>query len=529
MEGKIERMVASRREHFWMIAATPMAVVASIQLAYIIGRHFSIGRGWDDDPMQDRPIVLAVTMVLPIGPFVNVARARFRLWHGHCILIILNVFLLHALTLNGNYCEFLAFRALLVGFRFAMIPLSKPLYMAVFTLMQNAVTMYMFEKGLNAETCYATCESHWMGPELGIDALLVLTCLMVNNALTEDARATLEAKTSRQGQTIAHSLLSVLCDAVLTLGPDLQLLHKSPQLAALLLKAAGPRYLLGEDLMNLVVPEDQAQLRQDLDSHNGCDVRQLRSGMRDSSGGIVQAPFLDFDDRKCHLVGVCEMGLETCATWTGLPSALSDGFNTELPCQFAQSPREEDESSQASWMSGGSNNSEALFDTISELSLTLDIRTFLIERCPPSLARLNGGQSLAGSLVLVWVRSPTDFELRIQHWLQDVDEPQAITAGQCPALRTSLGSQCLRLATGDFVGDCVLEVPVRAMFGGDSEAGSVFLSKLVFSDLQFKYRSSASKSTPQTFGTPRTALPPEQLGGGTKGTLHEAPRSRVQL
>ncbi|CAE8721693.1 unnamed protein product [Polarella glacialis] len=532
-EGKIERMVASSREHFWMNVATPMAAAASIQVAYILGRHFSIGRSWDDDVMQDRPIVLAVTMILPAGLFVNVARARFRLWHGHCILIVVNIFLIHALTLSVNYCELMAFRTLFVGFRFAMLPLCKPLCMAVLTLMQNAVTIFMFEKVLNADACHAECNPNWFGTELGIDALLIVSCLIISNALTEGARATLEAKTSRQVQTTAHSLLSVLCDAVLTLGPDLQLLHKSPQLAALLLKAAGPRYLLGEDLMNLVVPEDQAQLRQDLESHDGCDVRLLRSGMRDSSGGIVQvrifhAPFLDLDDRMCHLVGVCEMGLESCATEPGLPQALSDAFNTELPCQFVQRPREEEESSQASCTSEGSNNSEALFDIISELSLTLDIRTYLIERCSSSLARLNGGQSLAGSLVLNWIRSPDDFELRIQQWLQDVDEPQETTAGQCPALCTFLGSQCLRLATGDFVGDCVLEVPASAMFA-DSQAGSVFLSELVFSDLQFKYRSSASKSIPQTLGTPRTALPPEQLGGGTKGTLQEAPRFRTQL
>ncbi|CAE8737351.1 unnamed protein product [Polarella glacialis] len=245
--------------------------------------------------------------------------------------------------------------------------------------------MRSFDHVLDADACHAECEPHWIGSMLGIDALLIVSCFILSNALTEGARATLEAKTSRQVQTTAHSLLSVLCDAVLTLGPNLQLLHKSPQLAALLLKAAGPRYLLGEDLMNLVVPEDQAQLRQDLESHDGCDVRLLRSGMRDSSGGIVQvrifhAPFLDLDDRKCHLVGVCEMGLESCASEPGLPQALGDAFNTELPSQFVQRTREEEEeSSQASCTSEGSNNSEALVDIISELSLTLDIRTFFIE------------------------------------------------------------------------------------------------------------------------------------------------------
>ncbi|CAE8733587.1 unnamed protein product, partial [Polarella glacialis] len=123
-------------------------------------------------------------------------------------------------------------------------------------------------------------------------------CITTDWAITAEARKKVESRTSRNVEATAQSLLSVLCDAVVRLGPDFRI---TPQLAALLLKSPGPLCFEGKVFTDLVHPEDRESI--------------ARIRMPDSDGRLltVQAfhsPFLEMDDRVGHFLGLIEGSLE---------------------------------------------------------------------------------------------------------------------------------------------------------------------------------------------------------------------------
>ncbi|CAE8617557.1 unnamed protein product [Polarella glacialis] len=139
-------------------------------------------------------------------------------------------------------------------------------------------------------------------------------CITTDWAITAEARKKVESRTSRNVEATAQSLLSVLCDAVVRLGPDFRITTPSPQLAALLLKSPGPLCFEGKVFTDLV-PWFCFSFARQLESNTGGPVQLLRIRMPDSDGRLltVQAfhsPFLEMDDRVGHFLGLIEGSLE---------------------------------------------------------------------------------------------------------------------------------------------------------------------------------------------------------------------------
>ncbi|CAE8649272.1 unnamed protein product, partial [Polarella glacialis] len=138
--------------------------------------------------------------------------------------------------------------------------------------------------------------------ELAVIFMSMAVCVTTDWAFSSEAQVTVESKTSRNVEATAQSLLSVLCDAVVRLGPDFRITTPSPRLAALLLKSPGPLCLEGKVFTDLVHPEDRECIARQLEVNIGGPVQLLRIRMPDSDGRLltVQAfhsTFLEMDVR----------------------------------------------------------------------------------------------------------------------------------------------------------------------------------------------------------------------------------------
>lgn len=160
------------------------------------------------------------------------------------------------------------------------------------------------------------------------------------------SRHTLQIKASSQAEVTVRRLLSALCDAVVTLGPDLRISARAPKLANLLLQGRSTTALEGVLFLDFMACSDQDRFKQFLarapdhaDSRLDPEPAQaLNVHLRDSSGITVQVQlfhshFMDLSDKIGHLIGICEVG-DTGGRRIEGNHTLE--FNQNLPLDSAQ-------------------------------------------------------------------------------------------------------------------------------------------------------------------------------------------------
>eukprot|EP00929_Paragymnodinium_shiwhaense_P116970 TRINITY_DN8704_c0_g3_i2.p1 TRINITY_DN8704_c0_g3~~TRINITY_DN8704_c0_g3_i2.p1 ORF type:complete len:783 (+),score=188.51 TRINITY_DN8704_c0_g3_i2:110-2458(+) len=128
-----------------------------------------------------------------------------------------------------------------------------------------------------------------------------------------------------QFQQMTQSLLSALCDAVVTLGPDLAIAHPTPKLNALLLRNSTS--MEGTSFLSLIAPDDRERFQQFVASFSSSLLCNPTDGHKHPSepAQAITVHFLDgFQSRvqvqlfhtcladaghsMVHLLGVCEIG-----------------------------------------------------------------------------------------------------------------------------------------------------------------------------------------------------------------------------
>ncbi|CAE8658824.1 unnamed protein product [Polarella glacialis] len=281
--------------------------------------------------------------------------------------------------------------------------------------------------------------------ELAVIAVSMAICVTTDWAISAEARVTIESKTSRNVEATAQSLLSVLCDAVVRLGPDFRIKTPSPQLAALLLKSPGPLCFEGKVFTDLVHPEDRESIARQLESNTGGPVQLLRIRMPDSDGRLltVQAfhsPFLEMDDRVGHFLGLIEGSLEEMTSISPVktepvllrrepPPAVSEpAYAASLPmdpvsnrssCSGSSCSSDNSDSTFISSALGSaiSDGASGLCHSSDEIAVWLSTSSFEIVRTTPAFKMISG-PSPKGDIILDWVRSPERFERLIQDWMQ---------------------------------------------------------------------------------------------------------------
>lgn len=169
------------------------------------------------------------------------------------------------------------------------------------------------------------------------------------------ALSALDIKSLAQSEATVLRLLSALCDAVVTLGPELRISHPAPKLANLLIqnrrdpKDGSRSALVGTNFLDFMVETDRERFRDfmarapELESSADPEPAQaLNVHLRDSSGLGVQVQlfhsrFRDRDDQVGHLIGICEVG-DTVVAETPRPLvAISERPNFALSPQGVSS------------------------------------------------------------------------------------------------------------------------------------------------------------------------------------------------
>lgn len=139
------------------------------------------------------------------------------------------------------------------------------------------------------------------------------------------ARHALDIKASSRAEVTARRLLSALCDAVVTLGPDLRISAHAPKLANLLLEGHSTQALKDAHFLDFMAGTDQDRFRDFMSrapdpGEEGLDLFDLEPAqalnvhLQNSSGSAVHVQlfhshFYDLNGQVSHLIGICEAGV----------------------------------------------------------------------------------------------------------------------------------------------------------------------------------------------------------------------------
>eukprot|EP00448_Togula_jolla_P015197 CAMPEP_0170570646 /NCGR_PEP_ID=MMETSP0224-20130122/1227_1 /TAXON_ID=285029 /ORGANISM="Togula jolla, Strain CCCM 725" /LENGTH=383 /DNA_ID=CAMNT_0010892949 /DNA_START=104 /DNA_END=1252 /DNA_ORIENTATION=+ len=228
--------------------------------------------------------------------------------------------------------------------------------------------------------------------------IFVFCVILISTALTEswiEARevASLQMRASELAQNAARKLLSVLCDVVIRLGPDLKLREAAPKLCALLLTTSSQFCSAGSDFVAHIVKDDKQRFLDFisaselevsmLDGEKGpASSRQARPAaalhlkLQDTMGSafpveIFHVYFPTPDEQPGHLIGLRETGDRHVET--------PDAVHSELPALLEHpQPQLSSEKKSHSWSSQSSQTLE-----IPDLTLDVDWRpdAEILTRC----------------------------------------------------------------------------------------------------------------------------------------------------
>jgi len=158
--------------------------------------------------------------------------------------------------------------------------------------------------------------------EVSASVFVVGLSSVLHSSTYSAAEASLETRIAVRSETSVHQLLSSVCDAVVSLGPDFTIQHPSPKLSALMLKPLSPNALKGMVFQDFLLDTEREHFCSQVSAaatehlavqraeHEGIACL-MHAHMRDTNGNtfavqLFHSAFLGFDDQWCYIVGIRE-------------------------------------------------------------------------------------------------------------------------------------------------------------------------------------------------------------------------------
>eukprot|EP00747_Dinoflagellata_sp_TGD_P111680 gnl/TRDRNA2_/TRDRNA2_171272_c1_seq1.p1 gnl/TRDRNA2_/TRDRNA2_171272_c1~~gnl/TRDRNA2_/TRDRNA2_171272_c1_seq1.p1 ORF type:complete len:606 (-),score=72.80 gnl/TRDRNA2_/TRDRNA2_171272_c1_seq1:34-1851(-) len=284
--------------------------------------------------------------------------------------------------------------------------------------------------------------------EVGFMVATSLICYGYEYFLEAEVRGMLSGRSSSQAQSTVLAMLSMLCDAVVHLDPELVIMNAAPQLGAMLFNP-GKNYK-GTLFADLLIGDDANRFRHYIsnalhDSH----AQSINVHLRVAGGERVQvrllhSSFQDFDDKPRYIVGICEMSDYEREGQMKMPDARLPPAQGVTPSVSHGLPRGEAPLIRS--LSGSGKSWDALSSGHSDGSGSHDIATSLPSRstkefsfdfavlCDAFTTDLNilkstvefalmCGMQPEGKGFLAWVADPVDFKAWVQEHLNDATNP----------------------------------------------------------------------------------------------------------
>jgi len=287
------------------------------------------------------------------------------------------------------------------------------------------------------------------------------SAVLFESMFRNQMRATLEGSLATESQRTVTELLSLVCDAVVTLNDDLRIKEPSPALSALLLRNT-TQGLCGVEFQELICDDHDNEFEAYMAQ---CSQAQcLHARLRDANGTRVQVQLFHrrlrgLGGNISHVLGIREEGDRDHARQQ--PDVL---FDTSPP------PTLERQISPGSALSLSSGSS----DDLDEIAFTVDAATprLTLLECTPSFTALIG--PVLHAEVLDWVAGGSSERLRV------VIETASVGA-QCPRIQATFKLPHSQFA-GKFSARCAAHLLVE-----DSEDGRVPVS-VTLTDVQVRQR-----------------------------------------
>jgi len=245
-----------------------------------------------------------------------------------------------------------------------------------------------------------------------------------------ESRARVQAYVASQAEATVNSLLNSLCDAVVRLGPDFQVLSGSASLHTLLLKQPGSMKSFLEAIEQLDHDRfsDYSNSMKHLDN---CGLApSLHVGMRDVDRNLVDvqlfmASFLDLDNRHEYLLGIREVS--RAEGEMGRSSAAADQQDHCILALGSSVMKSRSKASSNASSSFGSQPWENyLPEETGEVSVVFNIYSHIIFHATPAFIGL-GGPSTVGANLMTWQVNKSAFEtftqVALNRWSHDEPIP----------------------------------------------------------------------------------------------------------
>lgn len=127
-----------------------------------------------------------------------------------------------------------------------------------------------------------------------------------------EARALVQERQATRMEVTIKNLLSVMCDAVVTLQHNLTLREPSPRLMTLMMRSGKPTNEM-PSFLEYLSPQDVPRFQEFLDARNDLQARSIHVHLVDSVGTPVPVQLFhtmvsDCEDRPVHVLGIVEDG-----------------------------------------------------------------------------------------------------------------------------------------------------------------------------------------------------------------------------
>lgn len=188
----------------------------------------------------------------------------------------------------------------------------------VWVMLVHITALLHIETGNHAQRMYVIVE------EIGATVLIVCTLFVCDAGVLSMCRQVIKAESEpSESEAAVLKLLSAVCDAVVTLGPDGRISSKSPKFGTLLFQETDTS-LSGMLFEDLLIESDKDKFQEflarcpgDVDEQSEPEIAQALSvNLRDTSG-ISGMAFLvelfhstcqESDEQVSHLIGIREIG-----------------------------------------------------------------------------------------------------------------------------------------------------------------------------------------------------------------------------
>jgi len=352
--------------------------------------------------------------------------------------------------------------------------------------------------------------------ELFATLVIASICYAMQNRTLAEARATVLGKVSAHGEETVLTLLRALCDAVVRLGPDLQVQAGSLQLGHFLKqKMPTPQEFTNTSFEDFLEESDRARFKDHVKScSDGSEdylgpppAASLHVHMRDSNGASVSvqlftAFIMDIDEYRGHLLGIREIAREQKYD----PDQDAEGENSgeELSPRLEKPPNSFGPglSTSSVSLSLESTTSQDLLPLANmqgegpvEVALWFNAITWEIEKVTPALTGICGPVTV-GANFLTWIVEHEAVKREFQAHVNKVLFHEA--PPELEFKRLKLRPPFAKLARLTYTTRCVLSFSADTCNDGASDIDGMVVQASLFDFTQSTTKNRWKRSMPQS-------------------------------